>query len=205
MNEHAPPPGLPLVQEIRSSLEAAGRLFLFDAGAMRLFTMSIGGFWRSFLAAAIAAPVFVVIVILQDGLLRANAKTPTDIPPLGPRLALELLSYPLSWVLFPLAMIGLVRLLKITDRYVPYIIAYNWANVIVVLLGLVPLLLYMTGLLDPRAGLAAMAVLRIVIMVYLWFIARTALGVPGFTAAGLVAIDVLLSILMEGLLDRASG
>jgi hypothetical protein len=205
MNEAVTPPHRPVAAEIRRSLEGAARLFLFDAKGMTGFTLTVGGFWRSFLAALIAAPLYLLILALQDRLLRANAPDDVTIPPLGPRLQLEMLTYPLSWAIFPIAMIGLARLLKLTARYVPYVIAYNWANVIASAIMLVPLLLYAAGLLDPSTGLAAQAGLRIVTLVYLWFIARTALGVPMLTAAGLVAIDVLLSFLFEGLLDRISG
>jgi hypothetical protein len=47
--------------------------------------------------------------------------------------------------------------------------------------------------------------LRLVACVYLWFIARTSLGVPGVTAAGLVTIDMLLRLLLDTLIDLASG
>ena len=205
MNETAPPPRLSLTREIRRSLEGAARLLMFDAGALRYFNMSVAGFWRSFLAALIAAPIIALILMFQDGLLRANAGSETEIPPLSQQFASEIFAYPLSVALFPVAMIGLSRLLKVTHRYVPDIIAYNWASVIASLLTLAPLLVYAAGLIDARHGLAAVLGLKLVICGYLWFIARASLGVPGLTAAGLVLIDVLLSVLMDGLIDLASG
>jgi hypothetical protein len=34
-----------------------------------------------------------------------------------------------------------------------------------------------------------------------WFIARTALGVPGTTAAAIVALDLMLGLLINGFAD----
>jgi hypothetical protein len=194
-----------LVREIRRALEGALRLFLFDAGGLRYFNMSIAGFWRSFLATLIAAPLIMVVVVLQDALVRATAEPDMAVAPLATKLGVEIFTYPVGVVLFPIAMIGLSRLLKVTDRYVPYIIAYNWSSVVTALIGLFPLLLFATGFADARSSVAALLGINLVIVVYLWFIARASLAVSGLTAAGLVAIDVLLSFLLEGIADQLSG
>ena len=40
------------------------------------------------------------------------------------------IAYGLSWIVFPVAMIFLCRLLGLTETYVPYIIALNWSAII---------------------------------------------------------------------------
>lgn len=203
MNEPAPPPHIPLGTEIRLALLGAGRLFLFDADGLRYFNASITGFWRSFLAAAISAPLYGLLLVIQDRLVRASAGS--EVPPLADRIAVEIVTYPLGWALYPVAMIGLARLLNVTGRYVPYIIAYNWANLLAVLLALIPHLLYAAGLLEARGALAALMGMNFVLLVYIWFVARRALAVPFFTAIGLVAIDVMLGLMLEAAADQLAG
>jgi hypothetical protein len=38
---------------------------------------------------------------------------------------------------------------------------------------------------------------NVAIMVYEWFIVRTALGLPGLGAAGMVMVDVIISIIVN--------
>jgi hypothetical protein len=109
-------PGPSLGQEIRRSLKGAARLFLFDAAAMALFTVTIGGFWRSFLAAIVAAPIIFAGFLLGDAVLRALPTLDIAFAPLPARITAEAVAFPLRWALFPVLMIGLAHLLKVTDR-----------------------------------------------------------------------------------------
>ena len=49
---------------------------------------------------------------------------------------------------------------------------------------------------DAAAGLLVWAS-QIAVLVYEWFVVRTALRLPGFGAAGIVVIDVLLDLIIQ--------
>lgn len=194
---------MPSAQEIRASLRGALRLFLFDPHGVAYFNVTIEGFWRSFFAAVLIAPLYFTIVVIErdlaKGLIDAGLVTgPVAVPTLKQTLVAEAFAYPANVVAFPLAMVGIARILKVTGRYVPYVIAYNWSSVIVVTLRLLPLALFASGLLGAGAAATPIFVTFLVVLIYRWYLARVALGVGGATAFALVLIDLMLVLLIEG-------
>lgn len=192
---------MPSAQEIRDSLRGAWRLLLFDPRGQELFNVSIEGFWRSFFAAVIVLPLYVAVIVIQRDMsagLIENLDTdmPLAIPSLRTTLIAEAIAYPFYVVAFPIAMVGLARLMRLTGRYVPYIIAYNWAGVIATALRLVPLALYAAGLLGAEAARTPVLISFALIAIYLWNVTRLVLGVHGFMALALVLIDFMLMLLI---------
>jgi len=51
---------VPSAREMMYALYGAYRLARFDAGGMRYFDASIDGFWRSFFAAVLIAPFYLI-------------------------------------------------------------------------------------------------------------------------------------------------
>jgi hypothetical protein len=76
-------------------------------------------------------------------------------------------------------------------------VAYNWSGVVASLIGLTPLLLYAIGVFGTETAIAAIQGIQLIVWIYLWFIARTALGVGWAMAIGLVLIDVLSTNLFD--------
>jgi hypothetical protein len=191
-------------------LRGALRLFVFDPQGAASFNVTIEGFWHSFFAAVLIAPVyFAVIVIERDlaaGLVDASLiEISAPMPSLGQTLTMEALAYPVYVAAFPIAMIGLARLLKATGRYVPYIIAYNWSSVVVVSLRLLPLVFYSAGLIGAKAATMPVFVSFLAGAIYRWYIARIALGVSGITAFALILIDLMLSLLIARAIELVIG
>ena len=115
----------------------------------------------------------------------------------------EGIAYVLSWVAYPVVVEWLTRLLGCRERFEGYLAAYNWSMVLQNA-AVFPLAM-LTG-----AGRAAAAgrsrccgsASFVAILIYVGFIARTALGLAPITAAGLVLLDVLLSALIDGIASR---
>jgi hypothetical protein len=172
--------------EIVSSLTGAVRLALGDAGGMSCFNRTIEGFWNSFFAAVIAAPGYLAL-----GLLTFEESPPAD----SVRVFLvESIAYVIGWVAFPLAMVYVARLLRRENRYIEYIVAFNWAQVPQVLLFLAGAILANgLGMTGPAAGMLV-SILSIAVVVYFWFIAKTAFEVNSLQAAGLVGLDILITL-----------
>jgi len=176
--------------EILKSLYGAYRLGRFDRDGLTFFNVTPTGFFRSFTAAAIVAPFFLLLMLARFNNL--------DEPPLFIRyLSLEIISFVIAWCAFPLIMVRLCRSFDRRDRYIQFIIAYNWSlvpqNVIyisIVVLG------YWGVLSDGTANGLALIVL-LWSLAYSGFIAAVALDVRPMTAAGVVVVDFLLSFCIE--------
>ncbi len=184
---------MPDLAYVTRSVYGAWRLARLDRGGMSFFELSIPGFWRSFFAAVVVAPAFAVLVALRFG-------HETELGPdldLGPFLVVKLVAYAVSWAAFPLAMLVLARLLSLSAFYVPFIIAYNWSAVIQIAVFLPAALIEASGLLPETLAGILMMIATMAILSYQWFVARVALQTTGVMAAGLVAFDLLLGILID--------
>ena len=96
----------------------------------------------------------------------------------------------------------LTRLLGCRERFESYLAAYNWSVVLQNAAVFPVAMLTGLGLLPPQVGQLLWFGVFLAILLYIGFIAHTALEVGPVTAAGLVLLDVLLSALIDGI---ASG
>ena len=183
-------------QEIVSGLRGAIRLALRDPAGHAFFNATVEGFWRSFTAALLMLPAYLLLLAVRPEAAGAE---------MGPRfLVVQLIAYVIGWFAFPNAMFHLAAMLGRADRFIGYIVAVNWCNAVQMGLIATIALLDLLGLPDQMA-----AFLRLVLFLwalsYSWFVARTGLGVGGFTAAGIVALDIFLSLVildLAGYIER---
>ncbi|MEK9724307.1 MAG: hypothetical protein VW405_12620 [Rhodospirillaceae bacterium] len=179
------------------------------AGAVRLVKMDTTGFdylgkttadfWRSFLAAAVVAPLFLLYLVIRYVSLGGGS----DGPILG-YLAVQGLAFAIAWLAFPTVMISLAVPLGRTDRVVHYLVANNWVSVLQNAVYLPIIILGLTG--SIPAGFANMLafVALLWVLALTWFVTKEALDLPGSTAAGIVVMDLLLGLVIEVLTDRAA-
>lgn len=171
------------------ALYGAYRLARGDAGGMDYFDRTVTGFWRSFIAAVIIAPLLLVLlgVRYKAGLVEA---------PVWRYLTVESIAYVMQWFAFPVLMLPVVKALDCEARYIGFIVAYNWASVWQNMIFL-PILIILEALTISRgtASLIIVVVLAAVVT-YSWYVTRVALAIGGFTAFGIVAIDYLLGYLI---------
>ena len=103
--------------------------------------------------------------------------------------------YAIGWVLFPVVIIFVARLMNLTDRYLGYLVAYNWSALIHTALfaplNLVLLYSAASWVLELM-WLSAM----IFVIIYVIFIAKTALGTTLSIAISLVGLDMLLTLVV---------
>ena len=107
-------------------------------------------------------------------------------------VAVRALGMVLAWIAFPVAMIWVSRLLRVEHRYVPYIIASNWAAVIIITIMLISTLLHSVEAI-PR-GLAGSFLIFAIgyVFFYQFLVARGGLQTSTGTAIGVVAFDFAL-------------
>ena len=181
---------MPTGTEIGRSIYGAWRLLLLDPTGVQWFELSIEGFWRSFFAAALIAPVYAIMVVIDAGDALAEIDT-------GAIVLVKGIAYGLTWIVFPVVMIFLCRLLGLTETYIPYIIALNWSAIIQTAIFFPLALLSTTGALSVGIAAPLTFVVTLGLLFYQWFIARNVLQAGPFGAIALVLLDLLLTIFID--------
>ena len=178
------------LSEIIRSLYGALHLARGDTSGMAFFNATEQGFWRSFTAAILIAPLFALLLTIRYHVNEAGVS-------LLRFTAIETIAYVVSWVAFPLLLFHLTDILGIGHRFIRYIVAYNWASVLQNLLYL-PFALLVEAHLVQGAGSTFFGIILFgLVLLYTWFVTRTALEVTNLLAAGLVMIDLVLSIFIN--------
>ncbi len=176
---------MPGLAEIVRALYGTLRLARLDAGGMAYFETTPDGFWRSFYAYALMAPVY--------GLFRLQRHLSAPVEVEGFRIVMvEAATYAVIVAAFPLAMAYFCRAIDRSDRYIGYIVALNWSVILQLAVQMPVAMLRMSSEVGGLADALSSLVL-LLIMIYLWFVARTALQVSALLAILPVAIDFLLS------------
>jgi hypothetical protein len=184
---------MPDREEISSALYGAYRLAWFDPTGMGHFNLTFDGFWRSFFAAALVAPAYAVLVGLQ-------AADEPEVVDLGLLVVTESIGYVLAWAAFPLVAIVLTRLLGLDRHYVALIVALNWTAVLQTALFLIVVLL---GPVLPGAlGTLLITLTTGAILVYQWFVIRSALQTTSGIALMMLLVDLVITAVINIGTDR---
>ncbi|MCP4329899.1 MAG: hypothetical protein GY791_15845 [Alphaproteobacteria bacterium] len=180
--------------ELAQAIQGTWRLARLDPGGMALFDISVEGFWRSFWAAALVAPAYLLLAAmaydeqqLTTGLLRFYT--------------VEAIGYVIGWTAFPVAMFYFAELIDRSEDFVGYIVAYNWSHILQTAVFLPVALLTPNDPAAPSGWSFLMVIATVVILAYVGHIAKTALRISGTMAAGVVILDLALSLFITGIKD----
>jgi hypothetical protein len=184
---------MPDREEVLSALYGAYRLAWFDCSGMSYFNLTVEGFWRSFFAAVLVAPAYAILVGMQ-------ASSEAEDFNLALLILSEGIGYVLAWCAFPIAALVLTRLLGLDRHYVALIVAHNWSAV---LQTAVFVLVVLLGVILPE-GLNTLVVTLTTgaILVYQWFVIRTALQSSGGIALMLLLVDLVVTSMISAGADR---
>ncbi|HEX5796302.1 MAG TPA: hypothetical protein VFY19_10700 [Geminicoccaceae bacterium] len=183
---------MPDREEVYRSIYGAYRLAFLDPSGMAYFNLSVDGFWRSFFAAVLVAPGYVLLVAQK---LTAQP----DVLDLGWAILVQTLAYGLIWAAFPVIALVLTQLLGLSRNYVPLIVAVNWAAVLQLGVLLAAMAL---GLLVPALEGLVLLVVTGGLLFYQWFVIRTALQTTGGIALLMVLVDLVLNTTINLSVDR---
>ena len=176
--------------EVQLAVGGALRLACGDRRGLGFFDVSIEGFWRSFRAGVICYPLYLVLLIFRvpgDSWEQSGAPT---------ILVVETIAFVISWVAFPLLILPLARIFRREDRFLAFIVAYNWSQIPQSVLFVLVALDSATGLLGSSAAQLAGLLAAIAALIYEWYIARVALAVTGAQAILVVIVDLILGTLL---------
>lgn len=196
---------MPVPAEIRRSLYGCWRLFLGDKAGLQAFDLSEEGFFRSFWVVMMIAPIYAASVVTERGLLAADRGFAAEDLSDGRFFIARALTLFIDWFTFPVIMVFVARQLKFGRRYAPFITVRNWTALPAAALTSLPTLLYGIGLIPLVASTFATFIFLVVILRYGWFVAKTVLHTNSTVAAGLVALDLVVSLLIGRLGDLIAG
>jgi len=186
---------------IRENLAGAWQVMLGRAEGLNRLDTSLEGFWRSFAAVILLAP-FALLSLLSQRPLQAG--TAPAVPLSGGMLAWDGLALLVDWFTFPLIFALLARPLGLGPRYVPFIVARNWASVVIAAMVAVVHALHLLGVLPTAVMPYVLLVAVAVALRFSYVIARTSLAVSVALALPIVVLDLLISLVVWSVLDRIS-
>jgi len=176
--------------EVQLAIGGALKLARGDRRGLGFFDTSIDGFWRSFRAALICYPFFLVLLGFR---VAAPSWASSGVPRI---LMVETIGYAISWVAFPLLVLPLARWLGREDRFLAFMVAYNWCQVPQTLLFIILGASAASGLFSAEFAQVAEFAAAVAVLVYEWYIARVALAVSASRAVPVVLIDLLLGTVL---------
>jgi hypothetical protein len=178
--------------EVHRSLKGALDLLNRQVDGLKAFDLSERGFWRSFAAISLTIPAYVVSVAFERSRLGLASPEQGMFDSLWLDLALAF-GHVASFAALPLAMIWITRRLRLTDRYVPFVIVTNWITALGLIVLSVPAILMLVGWAPPPLASLFTLCFGIVILRLQWFATKVTLGVSGGLALTIVAVGIGLN------------
>jgi hypothetical protein len=180
-------------QEVFEGLYGAWRLLLGDRGAVVLLDDSTAGFWKSFFAAILVLPIYLVMTAMGAIEFDSSRRLPAIV-----LIVLEF--YVISWVLWPLIIGHVLPIFDRGDKFRLYIVAYNWMSAVGA--GLFFIAVLVTTLLPIPDGFSALILVGALLGVlgYHGLIAHTTLNISIGVAIGLTIANFILHEIVQGVM-----
>ena len=182
---------VPAWAEVQLAVGGALRLARGDPRGLGFFDTSIDGFWRSFRAGLICYPFFLILLGFRVSEAHWQASGVMRI------VIVETIGYVISWVAFPLLMLPLSRWLGREDRFLTFMVAYNWSQVPQTALFVILAADTASGLLPHAVAQFADFAAAVAVLLYEWYIARVALAVSSSQAVPVVLLDLVLGSVLS--------
>ncbi len=179
---------MPTFRDIVYGIYGAWRLARLDSGALAYFDKTAEGFWKSFFAAVIVAPGYLLLILFE------LAKSDTDAGALR-LLLVHLCAYTIGWTAFPVAVNHVCDAIGKQERYIGYIVAFNWTKVIQMAVSLPVVALSASEVMPLQLVGLLSGTVSLLILGYEWFVTRTALGIGAMGAIGFVALDLVIDLI----------
>jgi hypothetical protein len=179
-----------LAEEASRSVQAAWGLLRRQPGAPTAFNATLDGFWRSFFAAVVLAPLQLAYFAFSEPAAGAeNAAAST-------RWIVNIFIYVIGWTVWPLAAFYLTRAMDCGERFIGYVVAYNWSQL---LTGpfLVGVDILARAAFDTETALMLNLASLSAVLVYEYLIARQMLAVPPGKAVVVVTSSLVLALVLR--------
>lgn len=183
--------------EATQGLFGAWRLLHFDHSGLQYFKTSPRAFWNSFWAAAVVLPADAIATLLFT---TEEAGTSISVTNAVHASLIYLEIYAFQWLLFPLVIAAFAESILRSERFVLFIVAWNWSSIVRAVIILPAVAIFAGQGVDTAGwGAAIYLAATAVTLVYSWFIARAALDAPPVAAVMVVLLEIGLAVLLWGL------
>jgi hypothetical protein len=177
--------------DIAKALHGAWRLARFDRAGLAFFGHDEAAFIRSFGAAVIIYPAFLILLAL-----RLSDTEWQDADWLHIFLV-ETIGYVIAWVAFPLIMVPVTRFLVREHLWLDFIVVYNWSQVVQIGFVVIANGLAESGMLPSPLAAGIASAVTLAVLGYQWFVARVALDISGAAAVMIVLVDLVLGVFIS--------
>jgi hypothetical protein len=178
--------------EVNRSFKGALDLLNSRVEGLKAFDMSERGFWRSFAAIWLTLPAYVVSLAFERLRLGLIQPDRTLLDSLWIDLVVAL-GHVAGFVALPVAMVWIARSVRLTDRYVPFVIVTNWINVLGLLVLSVPAMLLLLGWATPSLASLFGLAFSVIILRLQWFATKASLDLSGLAAFAVVLLGLVLN------------
>jgi hypothetical protein len=177
--------------EARFALTGLFRLARGDQGGLGCFDRSIEGFWHSFRAGVLSYPLYLMLLTMRIAAADWQRAGGLRI------VAVETIAYIISWTAFPLVMLSVARWIGRADRFLDFMVPYNWyqlpQGVLFVLVGLVSA----AGSPNSAAAQLIAVIAAAAVLGYEWYLARVAFDTTRLAATLIIVVDLVLGALID--------
>ena len=180
---------IPTAQEVIYRVYGAWQFARLNAGATQYFEESPQAALRSFFAAVLVAPAYLILILLAH-----NEAPPRDPLEVG---VVVLLGYSLLWTVFPLVAYRICLIIDRERAFFRYLCADNWSSIITQHFQLVVLLLIAGGIVPEVLASLVVLAMYACLLIYSWFIARSCLDVSSAVAAGFIVLQQIVGLLIQ--------
>ena len=180
--------------EARFALVGLLRLVRGDRSGLACFDRSVDGFWRSFRAAIISYPLYLVLLAMRVSVGDWQRSGGLRI------VTVETIGYVIGWVAFPLLMMTVTQRLGRAHRFFDFMVPYNWCQLPQSALFVLAGLAVEGGMLGPQPGESIGIVAVFATLVYewyVWYIARVALDTTAAAAVFIALLDFVLGVMIS--------
>ena len=178
--------------EIAVSLIGSCKLACGDSQGLNFFNTTHQGFWRSFTAALLVAPIFALLLNVRYIANQNDVNVMRFI-------CIYSVAYVIGWVAFPILANYLAIALNRQKNFIRYIIAYNWASVPQNIVYLPFATVVEAQLIQGDITAVIGVILLGLVFLYTWFVTKSALEISALAAAGIVILDLMLSIVISSI------
>jgi hypothetical protein len=177
-------------QEAASALYGAFRLARLDLSGLNYFDRSETGLRRSFNAAVIGYPLFLVLLAIESGIGTEEVPAPVRL------VLVHTIRYVASWAATPLIMLPIARFLGRAHLWSDFVIVYNWAQIVEFVFLFAVICIVGSGLLPSSLSTGLLGAAEIAVLLYEWLIARVTLSTTGLAATMVVLANFVLGAVL---------
>lgn len=189
-----------LFGNLGENLAGAWLVMCGRAEGLNRLDLSLEGFWRSFAAILLIVPFALVGLISQRNFVQEEGEAAGALTESG--LGLEAVALLGDWLTFPLIFAAVARPLGLAARYVPFIVARNWASVIITAMVSMIHAGHIVGIVSAELASLLLFLAVAVALRFSYVIARTTLAVPFTVAVPIVLLDLLISLTVSSVFDQ---